>query len=242
VKILNRWTNACIYESDHTTERETVIAAVAAGAYLDGAYLKGAYLKGAYLKGAYLEGAYLEGAYLDGAYLDGAYLKGAYLKGAYLKGAYLEGAYLKGAYLEGAYLEGAYLEGAYLDGAYLDGAYLKGAYLKGAYLEGAYLEGAIVAGCALGVPTFAAYLSEVVPPLLRAGGLTLRAILDAGAWECNDWANCPMAVAFSVHSLDDIPALHRPRAQQFVSLFDAGLIPRSVVEDAIALESSEPAE
>lgn len=42
MKILNRWTSACIWESDHATMRETVEAAVVARANLAGANLAGA--------------------------------------------------------------------------------------------------------------------------------------------------------------------------------------------------------
>jgi uncharacterized protein YjbI with pentapeptide repeats len=127
MKILDRWTNACIWESDHATMADTVAAAVVRGADLSGAYLSGADLSGADLSGAYLRGAYLRGAYLRGAYLSGAYLSGADLRGADLSGADLRGAYLSGADLRGAYLRGAYLRGAYLRGAYLSGADLSGA-------------------------------------------------------------------------------------------------------------------
>jgi hypothetical protein len=34
-----------------------------------------------------------------------------------------------------------------------------------------------------------------------------------------------MAVAFGVHHLKEVPLLLRPRAEQFVQLFDAQLIP-----------------
>jgi hypothetical protein len=34
-----------------------------------------------------------------------------------------------------------------------------------------------------------------------------------------------MAIAFGVHSLSDIPEVFRKQAEQFVQLFDAGLIP-----------------
>jgi hypothetical protein len=45
VKILNRWTNACIFESEHATMRETVEAAVKAGSNLRGSNLRGSDLE-----------------------------------------------------------------------------------------------------------------------------------------------------------------------------------------------------
>jgi hypothetical protein len=214
VKILNR-RGGLLGEFPGANVREALI----------NANLKGAYLGGANLECANLESAYLEGANLEAAYLKGANLKGAYLEGANLKGAYLKGAYLKGAYLKGAYLEGAYLEGANLEGANLEGAYLEGANLEAANLEGANLEGANLKWSTW----WQRYLSEVVPALLQAGGKSVEEVLAAGAWECHNWENCPMAVAFSVKSVSDIPLLYQPRAREFVRFFDAGLIPRPVV-------------
>src|SRR5206468_1348922 len=85
-----RWTNACLWESDHDTLKEAVEAAVAAGARLDGASLDGARLDGASLDGASLVRARLDGARLDGARLDGASLVRASLDGASLDGASLD--------------------------------------------------------------------------------------------------------------------------------------------------------
>ena len=129
-KIRSRYDNSIIYTSKTAkTIAETLVEAVAAGAYLGGANLGGAYLRDAYLGGANLGGAYLGGANLRDANLGGAYLRDANLGGAYLRDAYLGGAYLRDAYLRDAYLGGANLGGANLGGANLGGAYLGGAYL-----------------------------------------------------------------------------------------------------------------
>jgi hypothetical protein len=206
-------------------------------AWLDGlpsgkwANLKGANLKGANLKGANLEGANLKGANLEGANLEGANLKWANLKGANLKWANLEGANLEWANLEWANLEGANLEGANLKWANLKGANLKGANLKWANLEGANLEWANLEGANLegaNLPTgeqYETYLSEVVPALLAAGGRSIGDILATGCWRCHEWANCPMHAAFGIQGTSEGPILLRPRIEQFVQLFDAGLIP-----------------
>jgi len=141
--------------------------------------------------------------------------------GANLYGANLTGAYLYGAYLYGANLEGANLTGANLYGAYLYGAYLYGANLYGANLTGAYLEETTILETG---ETWKVYLKEVVPALLVAGGKVLKDMLVPKIWECHSWDNCPMAEAFSVHNIDKIPALYRPRAEQFIRYFDAKLI------------------
>ena len=47
-----------------------------------------------------------------------------------------------------------------------------------------------------------------------------------------------MAVAFSVTSLMAIPALFRPRADQFVQLFDAGLIKAEIVDGTLVFSAT----
>ena len=106
-----------LWSDDKPTVRESLVAAVGAGANLAGADLARAYLAGADLAGANLARADLAEADLAGAYLTGANLTGADLGRADLARAYLAGANLTGAYLAGADLAGAYLTGAYLTGA-----------------------------------------------------------------------------------------------------------------------------
>lgn len=57
MKILHRWTNACLWEGDAENIKEAVEKAVAAGVCLDGASLNRASLDGASLDGARLVGA-----------------------------------------------------------------------------------------------------------------------------------------------------------------------------------------
>lgn len=102
---------------------------------------------------------------------------------------------------------------------------LREADLREADLRGANLRGAILpAGY-----TWSAYLAEVVPALLAAGGRPVGYVLDeiraAGGWAtCHTWHNCPLHLAFGADGLDAIPALYRWEARQFVQFFDAGLI------------------
>jgi hypothetical protein len=100
--------------------------------------------------------------------------------------------------------------------------------LGGADLGGADLGGADLAKAVLETgETYEKYLSEVVPALLTAGGETVKAIVeDHKAWDCHDWNNCPMACAFKVHTPAETPILLRPRVDQFVRMFDQGLIPK----------------
>ncbi len=108
-----------------------------------------------------------------------------------------------------------------LDAAVLTDAVLTDAVLTRADLTDAVLTGSIMAdGLKFGV-----YLREVVPALLTAGGKTLDEIKASGAWDCHDWTNCPMHAAFGIESTNDGPPLLRGRIQEFVRLFDAGVIP-----------------
>jgi hypothetical protein len=174
-----------------------------------------------------------ERATLTGANLTGATLTGANLTGAYLTGAYLDVANLAVANLAGANLTGANLTGANLAGANLTGANLTGANLDGANLTGANLAGAKIDATAniTGEP-WGEYLEKVVPALLTASGKSLAEVVASGCWDCHEWANCPMAVAFGIDEPKKAPLLLRPRVEQFVRLFDAKLIPCPVIESA----------
>jgi hypothetical protein len=143
------------------------------------------------------------------------------VEAAVAKGADLSGANLRFANLSGADLSGANLSGADLSGANLSGANLRFANLSGANLRGANLPTGEV---------WEEYLAEVVPALLTAGGKPLASFTEY--WKCHQWTNCPMAHAFDVHELTDVPALLRPRAEQFIQFFDARLIPLPTTESA----------
>ena len=140
---------------------------------------------------------------------------------AHLRGANLGGAHLRGAYLRGADLTGANLGGAHLRGADLTGANLGDADLTGADLRGANLRGAEHVRLPTG-ETWDEYLRDVVPALLTAGGKSLESF--AAHWTCHDWTNCPMAHAFDVPAISEVPVLLRPRAEQFIQLYDSGQI------------------
>ena len=157
-----------------------------------------------------------------------ANLGGANLGGADLGGANLGGANLRGANLRGANLREADLRDANLGGADLRDADLGGANLRDADLGGADLVGAKNLRLPTG-ETWEEYLSETVPALLTAGGKKLDEVATEEVWNCHSWDNCPMALAFGVHAIAQIPPLYRQQASQFVSLFDGKQIPLAVV-------------
>ena len=98
-----------------------------------------------------------------------------------------------------------------------------------ANLAGANLDGARLVRANLDTgELWEEYLTQTVPALLIAGGQPLEACIDH--WQCDSWDNCPMAWAFQVGSIEDVPLLYRPRARQFIQLFDAKLIPCPVGE------------
>ena len=190
-----------------------------------------AVLRGADLTGANLTDADLRGADLTRADLTRAVLTGAVLRGADLTRADLTRAVLTGAVLTGAVLTRADLTDAVLTGADLTRADLTRADLRGAVLTGANLTRAVLTDADLPAGyRWEAYLAEVVPALLMAGGKPLADVLAAlkarGGWAaCHQWSNCPLHEAFGADGLDGVPPLYRWEAAQFVQLFDAGLIP-----------------
>jgi len=117
---------------------------------------------------------------------------------------------------------------ANLSYANLSAANLRAANLSAADLSAANLSDAnLSAAKNMKLPTgetWADYLSQTVPALLTAGGRPLSEVATAEHWNCHDWGNCPMAAAFGVSRIDDVPILYRPRAEQFVRLFDANQI------------------
>ncbi len=179
MKILNRWTDAILWEGEAGTVHEAVIAALKSGADLRDANLRDANLRGANLRDANLGGANLRDADLRGADLGDANLRDANLRDANLREADLRDADLRDAENPPAWLPTG--------------------------------------------ETWSQYLTEVVPALLTAGGKPLEGFAEH--FQRHSWDNCPMAHAFSGHTLSDVPVLLRPRADQFIQFFDAGLIP-----------------
>ena len=215
ISIRRYYDDKVLYEAPSAvTIKDALEQAVSAGADLRDADLRDADLSGADLYGAYLYGADLYGADLSGADLYGANLYGANLYHADLSGADLYGAYLYGASLYHADLRGASLRDADLSDAILIDAHLYGASLYGAKLPTGEI--------------WEEYLTQVVPALLTAGGKALAAVANDRTWACHTWrkqgAGSPIAEAFDANDLTGVPILLRPRAAQFIALFDAGLI------------------
>jgi len=139
--------------------------------------------------------------------------------GLAVKWAIENGANLTRANLYGANLYGANLTRANLDGANLDGANLDGAKNIGDFTMPDGMK-------------FSQYLRDVVPALLISGGKTIKEIIEAGAWQCHSWENCPMKVALNISDESEAPPLLRARVKEFVKLFDAGLIPQPEFTEA----------
>jgi hypothetical protein len=232
IEMRHRWSDNVLFAIEAGSLKLAVELAVQQKADLSRADLYGADLSRANLSGADLSRADLYGADLSRANLSGADLSGANLYGANLSGANLYGANLSGADLYGADLSRADLRGANLSRANLYGADLSGANLSRADLSGANLRGADLSGADLyGAKnaenmvldtgeTLQVFRAHVVPALMAVGG---HAVPDE-AWTCHSWENCPMAHAFGVHRIEEIPLLYQPRVAQFIRLFDAGLI------------------
>ncbi len=175
-------------------------------------------------------------ANLTRANLDGANLTLANLTLANLDGANLDGANLTLANLTLANLTRANLYGAKLDGANLDGANLTLANLTLANLKNAK----VADNTNLTGEPWKDYLEKVLPALLTAGGKTIEEIVAAGAWNCHQWSNCPMHCAFGIDNPIEAPLLLKPRIEQFVQLFDAGLIPCPIAAAVVKEEIEKP--
>jgi uncharacterized protein YjbI with pentapeptide repeats len=146
-----------------------------------------------------------------------------------------------------AVLSGADLRDADLRGAVLRRAVLRGAVLRGAVLSGAVLRGAVLRDDTVltdGV-VWREYVTELVPALLTAGGRALEEVATPEVWACHQWGRdgeplgCPIATAFGVRSLSEVPPLYRAPANLFIQLFDAQLIPLEAVLRQVDVQSSE---
>ena len=186
---------------------------------LVGAGLYSTDLSGADLRKADLSGADLRKADLSGADLTDADLSWADLTDADLSDADLTDADLTGADLTCAYMLYTDLTDADLSGADLTGAILIGTSLSDANLTGATLPNG---------ETFEYFVEHTVPRLLTAGGKPLEEVASSGNWDCHNWDNCPIAVAFRTNNTAGVPEEYRDDAGLFIALFDAGLIPRPV--------------
>lgn len=119
----------------------------------------------------------------------------------------------------------------------LTGADLAGAVLTGAVLRGADLRDAVLRD---GYTRWEEYKKEVVPALCMAGGRSLDEVANPETWACHRWGSdgkamgCPMATAFNVKAVAEIPAMYRQLANDFIQLFDQHLIPLAEVNPTYA--------
>ena len=112
----------------------------------------------------------------------------------------------------------------------LHGANLHEANLRWANLSWANLSGANLSEVTMpGGERFEDWDKSIVPQLLVAGGKSIEEVMATGCWECNSWDNCPMRAAFDIAGFDQAPPIWRPRIEEFVQLFDAGLLKKPEV-------------
>jgi uncharacterized protein YjbI with pentapeptide repeats len=199
---------------------------------LSDADLRYADLSYADLSYADLSDADLRYADLSYANLSDANLRYADLRYANLSDADLRYADLRYADLRYADLRYADLSYANLRYANLSDANLRYADLRYADLSYANLRYANLSDDTVltdGV-VWKAYVEELVPALLTAGGKKLEEIANPENWACHTWGapgqlSCPIATAFDVHNTADVPALYRAQSNLFIQLFDQGVIP-----------------
>ena len=127
--------------------------------------------------------------------------------------------------LSSADLRSANLRSADLRSANLSYANLRSADLRSADLSSAKMDD----NCFIETgETWGEYKTQTVPALLCATGKELKAVIEA-SWDCHSWENCPMAIAFNVHEISEVPILYRPRANQFIKYFDAGMLKKEEI-------------
>jgi hypothetical protein len=149
-------------------------------------------------------------------------VSGDTLQGADLSQANLSWANLSGANLSETNLTRANLSRAYLSEADLSWANLSKANLTCADLTRADLTGTILPN---GM-TLPQYIEWLPSGLLTQGGKTLEEV--AASWGNHTWTDCPMATAFSVGSLQEIPECHRQGAALFIALYDGEHLPKPI--------------
>ena len=152
---------------------------------------------------------------------------GADLRRAWLKMANLRGANLRGADLTNAILRGAILQDTHLEGADLSGADLAGVLtLAGADMTGATLTGAILPTG----ETWEEYSRHGMAAFLTHTGTPLAEVL--AYWDARgpgEWGAALLRKAFRVTVLNEMPEEQEAHVEQFIVLFDSGLLPRPVL-------------
>ena len=121
IKILNRWTNACIWEGEVETIKEAVAKAIASGANLSGCNLSGCNLRDSDLRGCNLSDSDLRGCNLSYSDLSGSNLSDSDLSGSNLSDSNLSDSDLRGSNLSYSDLSGSNLRGSDLSGCNLCG-------------------------------------------------------------------------------------------------------------------------
>ena len=171
----------------------------------------------------------LHSAIASGANLTSADLRRAELRDMNLIGVQLRDADLRYVDFTGANFTDADVKYADFRHSTFTGVNFMRTDLAGVDFTGANLMGATLRYAKhfrlLTGETWIEYLTETVPALLTAGGKSLESFTRA--FSCHSWDNCPMAHAFDGHGRDlsAVPILLRPRAEQFIQLFDANQIP-----------------
>ena len=126
IKILNRWTNACIWEGEVETIKDAVAKAIASGANLSDSNLRGCNLSGCNLSGCNLRDSDLSGSNLSGSNLSGCNLRDSDLRDSDLRGCNLSDSDLRGSNLSDSDLSYSDLSGSNLRGSDLSGCNLCG--------------------------------------------------------------------------------------------------------------------
>lgn len=169
---------------------------------------------------AQLDGCNFEDANFEGANFSNASLVGANLKFADFSKANLSYANLQSTKLTQTSFVKTNLQGANLIDSDFHRAYMGFQNRLFPNITGAILEKDL---------TFEQYLVNL-PKFLTVTGKKLDEV--CAVWNCHEWKNCPMAIAFNVKKINNIPKKYQREAERFVMFFDAGLIPNPLASAA----------
>lgn len=189
------------------------------------AYLREINLHRLVMRNSNLFRADLQVSNLSRSDFEGTDFRRSDLSGSDLRSGNFNDALFRNAALRDVDARGASFEGADFRGADLRGCDFRKANLQHAeFNRQTKVKGIKLAGSNLTGEPWEEYIHEFLPEFLQSEGVKLS--ITAESWNCHGWDHCPIATAFNIHDPDDAPEDKIERVDQFVILYDLGLIPK----------------
>lgn len=189
------------------------------------------------LSGKAFNEANLEGMYFSGIHLERTSFFWSNLESVNFREARLDAVNFSTSNVRNADFRGANLSGSHFMLADLSGANLERSAYWYADMRLATLSDETVLPNGI---TYGEFVHDVVPVLLTAGGRSIEELTTPDIWTTDHrtWGaqikwrrdNCiPIATAFGVDEVSEIPALYRPMSRLFIYLFNNEQIPKPEV-------------